>query len=82
MELFYTNLWEKNLPRLEALRRAQLAILYAPNLVTHRRDDLDRGLEPKPIDLPDKGKIVPPPANQTRSDPSHWAGFILSGDVR
>ena len=34
MERFYTNLWDKKLPKLEALRQAQLAVLNDPGLVT------------------------------------------------
>ncbi len=36
MEQFYTNLWDKKLPKLEALRQAQLAVLNDPGLVTKR----------------------------------------------
>ena len=32
MTLFYDNLWKKKMPRLEALRQAQLALLNGTNL--------------------------------------------------
>ncbi len=37
MERFYANLWTKKLPKLEALRQAQLDILKDPSLVDARR---------------------------------------------
>ena len=33
MRLFYENLWQKNLPPIEALRQAQLAIYRHPELI-------------------------------------------------
>ena len=33
MEQFYTNLWSKKMPKLEALRQAQLTVLNNPGLV-------------------------------------------------
>ena len=36
MEQFYTNLWSKKLPKLEALRQAQLTVLNNPGLVRAR----------------------------------------------
>ena len=42
MEQFYTNLWAKKMPKLEALRQAQLTVLNDPGLVTARRAELAR----------------------------------------
>ena len=55
MEQFYTNLWDKKLPKLEALRQAQLAVLNDPGLVTKRRAELakERGIGEKSVKLAD-----------------------------
>jgi CHAT domain-containing protein len=82
IEQFYTNLWDQKLHRLEALRRAQLAVLKDPGLVERRRTELaQRGLG-KEADLPDGGVIVPPDRSGRRSDPAWWAAFVLGGDGR
>jgi CHAT domain-containing protein len=78
MEHFYTNLWDKKLPKLEALRQAQLAVLKNPALVDQAR----RGVKEKEKDLPDGGVPVPPDRSGTRRDLVQWAAFILSGDGR
>jgi CHAT domain-containing protein len=78
MELFYRNLWEAKMGKLEALRQAQLAMIahYSP------REGRLRGAGPvvhvTPKDLVDarrqsKTGLLPP---------FHWAGFALSGDWR
>ena len=84
MEQFYTNLWSKKMPKLEALRQAQLTVLNNPALVTARRAELakQRGIDEKPNKLPDGGRVAPPADRATRSNPAHWAAFVLSGDVR
>jgi CHAT domain-containing protein/Tfp pilus assembly protein PilF len=82
MEEFYNNLWQKKLPKLEALRQAQLTVLRQPKRVEQRRKELadelaQRGLKlDKSAALPNGGLI------QERSHPAWWAGFILSGDGR
>jgi CHAT domain-containing protein len=74
MERFYTNLWGQGLPKLEALRRAQLAVLNDPGLIERRRAELvQRGLGEVVAELPEGGRIVPP---------AWWAAFVLSGDGR
>ncbi len=84
MEQFYTNLWTKKMPKLEALRQAQLTILNNPGLVRGAQAELakQRGLAEHAEKLPDGGKTRVPNANATRSDPALWAAFVLSGDVR
>ena len=84
MEQFYTNLWSKKLPKLEALRQAQLTVLNDPGLVNRRRAELTkpRGIDEKPEKLPAGGRTAPPANHATRSDPALWAAFVLSGDVR
>lgn len=84
MEQFYTNLWVKNMPKLEALRQAQITVLKNPGLVTARQAELDkkRGIGEKPEKLPEGGRIAPAKPGEVRSDPSLWAAFVLSGDGR
>jgi CHAT domain-containing protein len=77
MKQFYTNLWTKKQPQLEALRQAQLAVLNNPGLVEQAR-----GLGPKAEPLPNKGQVVPPGGSAARGDPALWAAFVLGGDVR
>jgi CHAT domain-containing protein/Flp pilus assembly protein TadD len=66
MERFYTNLWNKELPRAEALREAQLWLLRGGMA-------RDARLRPKP------GDVAPP---VKKLQPHYWAAFILSGDWR
>jgi CHAT domain-containing protein len=81
MEEFYTNLWQRKLPKLEALRRAQIAVLEHPEWVERRAaesqaDGPVRGLGRKSEPLPRGGPVA------RRSPPKWWAGFVLSGDPR
>jgi CHAT domain-containing protein len=66
MAEFYRNLWQRRLPKLEALRQAQLTMLkhYDP------RNRRIRGLEL------DNDSVI------RNADPFHWAAFVLSGDWR
>lgn len=81
MEEFYANLWVKKLPKLDALRQAQLTVLRDPERVDQKRQFLGaeskkRGLGMLSKPLPGGGKI------DNRSHPALWAAFILSGDGR
>jgi CHAT domain-containing protein len=85
MERFYTNLWVQRLPKLEALRRAQLAVLNDRGLVERRGAELTkRGIREVAEELPQGGRIVPPDRSGPgrRSPPAWWAAFVLSGDGR
>jgi CHAT domain-containing protein len=84
MEQFYDNLWTKKLHKLEALRQAQLTVLKDPELVTNRRAELakERGIGEAAVKLPEGGRVAAPNPRDARSDPSLWAAFVLSGDVR
>ena len=56
MAQFYTNLWTRKLPKLEALRQAQLALLDDPTLVERHRAALaERGLRRKHLQTPPVG---------------------------
>jgi CHAT domain-containing protein len=79
MEEFYCNLLQKKLPKLEALRQAQIFVLRNPQGVRNRAAELRGGPGPNPIPLPDHGKFTEPPG---QSSPDWWAAFILSGDWR
>jgi CHAT domain-containing protein len=69
---FYTNLWQRKLPKLAALREAQLAMLSRYDL---RSGQLrSRGLEAVDPAGP-AGKSGPLP-------PFYWAAFSLAGDWR
>jgi CHAT domain-containing protein len=72
MERFYTNLWTRKLPKLKALREAQLSVLNDPGFAT-----LTRAPGATAEKLPEGGKIDQP---GTRSDPALWAAFVLGGD--
>jgi CHAT domain-containing protein/tetratricopeptide (TPR) repeat protein len=90
MEDFYTNLWQKRLTRLEALRQAQLAVLRDPGRVEVRAEQLRRELarrdpgavlrggSKKAVPLAEGGRIDERPR---RSHPAYWAAFVLSGDT-
>jgi CHAT domain-containing protein len=90
MRDFYSGLWKSNLPKLRALRQAQLSILYEG---AHRLDAKaggKRGLEldstqPAPkgggkrgLDL-ESGQPAP---EAGRLPPYYWAAFFVSGDWR
>jgi CHAT domain-containing protein len=80
MAAFYTNLWQRKLPALDALRQAQLAML--------RNDDPHAGRLRAPVfsqtvTLSAGGATVKPPAvRRTTLPPVYWAAFELSGDWR
>jgi CHAT domain-containing protein/Tfp pilus assembly protein PilF len=84
MERFYTNLWTKKLPKLEALRRAQLDVLKDPSLVDARRVQMvSRGIASAAERLPGGARADQPKAGfARRGDPALWAAFLLSGDGR
>ena len=78
MTEFYRNLWEKKMPKLEALRQAQLKMLRDYDSQAGQL----RGTVAKLKRLT-TGKT--PPAASTkdsRSPPYYWAAFVVSGDWR
>jgi CHAT domain-containing protein len=68
MERFYQNMWQKKLPKLEALREAQLWMIHAGP----KQTGLTRGL-----DAADE-----PAETANGLSPYYWAAFVLSGDWR
>jgi tetratricopeptide (TPR) repeat protein len=67
MTRFYENLWQKKLPKLEALRQAQLSILY----------DLPESSVPRGAEVVRENRAD---ASTVRADPRLWAAWVLSGD--
>jgi tetratricopeptide (TPR) repeat protein/CHAT domain-containing protein len=78
MAIFYDQLWRQNKPPIEALRAAQLALYYNPELA---------GKLARARGTPDFDKLVqrPEPAavgggpGPRRADAKDWAAFVLSG---
>jgi CHAT domain-containing protein len=76
MVAFYTNLWEKKLPKLEALRQAQLTMLhdYEPQAGKLRGPGSVTSVDPDKL-------AAAKEIGGTRSlSPFYWASFVLSGD--
>jgi CHAT domain-containing protein len=75
MRLFYHKLWVEKKPPIEALREAQLTIYRNPKLIGKLA--VTRG--------PNFAKTVQRltaghnQSSTPKSDPKHWAGFVLSG---
>jgi CHAT domain-containing protein/tetratricopeptide (TPR) repeat protein len=84
MEEFYANLWQQKLPKLEALRQAQLTVLRHPEKVQQRAKELQallgRGPGKEAGDLPEGGRVAP--GQPRHSPPAWWAAFILSGNTQ
>ncbi|MEQ9408221.1 MAG: CHAT domain-containing protein [Fuerstiella sp.] len=79
MKLFYTNLWEKKMSKLDALREAQLSKL---NHYDGEAGELRGSFTGKKQEI-DPDKPAPKPARTgKRLDPRYWAAFQLSGDWR
>ena len=78
MALFYRNLWDKNLPPMEALRQAQLAIYRDPGAIPA----LAKGFRGKFEEVPGAGEAEVKPGKDGRAHPLLWAAFTLSGPGR
>jgi tetratricopeptide (TPR) repeat protein/CHAT domain-containing protein len=78
MALFYDQLWRQNKPPIEALRAAQLALYYRPELAgelarARGTPDFDKVVQ-RPEPIPGDGGQGP-----RRADAKDWAAFVLSG---
>jgi CHAT domain-containing protein len=74
MEKFYQNHWEKNMSPLEALHKAQLAMIEAGDV---RGAGKENTVDPAKLKrAPEAGKT------KERLSPYYWAAFVLSGDWR
>ncbi|MFV1965852.1 MAG: CHAT domain-containing protein [Pirellulaceae bacterium] len=90
MEEFYTNLWQKSLPRADALSQAQWALVHNLDRLGKRRKELTSELTLRGR----RGPVSPQPqaftvettgtATKRRKvvHPGYWAAFVLSGDWR
>jgi CHAT domain-containing protein len=76
---FYKNLWEKKLPKLEALRQAQLRMIldYHPSA-----GQLRGAGSARPIDADALREARSRLNHAERLPPFYWAAFTLSGDWR
>ena len=68
MEEFYKNLWQNKLPKLEALRQAQLTMIKA--------------YKQRVPGSPASRKNAAASGETDQLPPVYWAGFVLSGDWR
>jgi CHAT domain-containing protein/tetratricopeptide (TPR) repeat protein len=75
MALFYRNLWEKDLPPIEALRQAQLEIYRHPDRIAVLAADF-RG---KFAEVPASADAPLPMSADGKAHPRLWAAFTLSG---
>ena len=90
MEEFYTNLWQKSLPRADALSQAQLAIVHNPARLGKCRKELIAALTLRGRRGPVSSKAqsftvestVTATAPRKLAHPGYWAAFVLSGDWR
>jgi CHAT domain-containing protein/Tfp pilus assembly protein PilF len=78
MALFYQNLWEKDLPPIEALRQAQLEIYRHPDRIA----ELAAGFRGKFEEVPGSGEEAVKPGPDGKAHPRLWAAFTLSGPGR
>ena len=76
MRLFYRNLWEQNMPPLEALRQAQLSLYRHPEQVTALASATRGPNFNKVVKLVEGGTVE---SSAPRSSPRRWAAFVLSG---
>lgn len=77
MSLFYRNLWDKDLPPIEALRQAQLHIYRNPESIP----DLAKGFR-GPFRVRPGPRDEGPADTGERAHPLKWAAFTLSGTGR
>jgi CHAT domain-containing protein len=81
MQEFYRNLWERKLPKLEALRRAQLAMLLHYDAKAGRLRAPGAAVPVDPAELAAAREKLRT-AGRPPLPPLYWAGFVLSGDWR
>jgi CHAT domain-containing protein len=78
MALFYQNLWQKDLPPIEALRQAQFDIYRHPDRIA----GLAKGFRGTFHEVPGGGDEPPPAGKDGKAHPRLWAAFMLSGPGR
>jgi CHAT domain-containing protein len=91
MHLFLTNMWQKKMPKLEALRAAQISILHGSNNLAANDFGSTRNLTNPAVNVgamknvsavnsSSEGKSAT--ARPATLPPYYWAAFVLSGDWR
>jgi CHAT domain-containing protein len=75
MKLFYTHLWQTELPPIEALRRAQVTIDRHPELIESLSAGRGIGVT-EPAKLPGAAAVK---SEIKTAPPRQWAAFVLSG---
>jgi CHAT domain-containing protein len=78
MALFYRNLWDKDLPPVEALRQAQLDIYRHPEKIA----ELAEGFRGKFVEVPGTEEAPVKAGVGGKAHPRLWAAFTLSGPGR
>jgi CHAT domain-containing protein/tetratricopeptide (TPR) repeat protein len=78
MALFYTNLWDKDLPPVEALRQTQLDIYRHPDKIP----ELAEGFRGKFVEVPGTEGTPAKGGADGKAHPRLWAAFTLSGPGR
>jgi CHAT domain-containing protein len=78
MALFYRNLWDKDLPPVEALRQAQLEVYRHPEKIA----ELAAGFRGKFVEVPGTEETPVKPGADGKAHPRLWAAFTLSGPGR
>ncbi|WP_161967278.1 CHAT domain-containing protein [Fimbriiglobus ruber] len=76
MNLFYRNLWEKELSPLESLRQAQLEIYRNPGKIPELAKRFRGNFEEVPLK---SGGLEIKPQKDGKAHPVLWAAFVLSG---
>jgi CHAT domain-containing protein len=76
MAVFYREMWDKNQPPIEALRRAQLEIYRNPGKIAQLARSWRGGFEEVPGDA---AVTAPATDNSGHAPPRQWAAFLLSG---
>jgi CHAT domain-containing protein/tetratricopeptide (TPR) repeat protein len=93
MEHFYTQLWQKKQPPIEALPQAQLFVLHNPARVRQRAEELAKRLVKRGVarqtlasrgfgDIAEVGKVPPAHRKGERSPVAWWAAWVVSGSPR
>jgi CHAT domain-containing protein/tetratricopeptide (TPR) repeat protein len=78
MALLYRNLWDKDLPAIEALRQAQLEVYRHPEKIP----ELAAGFRGKFVEVPGTEETPVKPGADGKAHPRLWAAFTLSGPGR
>jgi uncharacterized protein (TIGR03066 family) len=79
MNLFYTNLWVKNLSPMESLRQAQLEVYRNPGKIAEWAKGFRGTFEPV---SGAGGDVEIRPTKDGKAHPVYWAAFTLSGPGR